>query len=188
MSNPLPASMKMLATLTVAIFMAGCQPASPHPVPSVPQIGGDLKCSSGDHGYEDPQAGWGFCYPGTWKYTARAQASESPPGFDLALDVFNDPCGKTGCGPGEGDFAFMIVSTYDRGTSSDLSSWVDANLKANGELQPISWGNAVQAVRLPDGRRLALTAHHIVILDLHSGLLDLETAMSSRLSTWKFSF
>ena len=52
----------------------------------------------------------------------------------------------------------------------------------------ITWGNAVEAGQLADGRRVALTQHHVVILDLHSGLLDLETEMSSRLSTWKFSF
>jgi len=33
-----------------------------------------------------------------------------------------------------------------------------------------------------------LTPHHVVILDLHSGLLDLETEMSARLNSWKFSF
>jgi len=35
-----------------------------------------------------------------------------------------------------------------------------------------------------------LTAHHVVILDLHSGQghLDLESQMSSRLNTWKFMY
>jgi len=52
----------------------------------------------------------------------------------------------------------------------------------------IRWGNAVEAQKLGDGRRIALTAHHVVIMDLHPGLLDLETEMASRLGTWKFSF
>jgi hypothetical protein len=198
MPNPVPIPPKMLAPLAmlaVAITLAGCQPTSPHPVPSVPQIGGDLKCSQGDHPYEDLQAGWGFCYPGSWKYTERSQSSQSPPGLDLTFDITNVPTTPTACPSSStaqtgcsGLFAFMIISTYERGNSSDIASWVAANLKPGQDLQTISWGNSVQAVRLPDGRRLALTPHHVVILDLHSGLLDLETEMSSRLSTWKFSF
>ena len=71
---------------------------------------------------------------------------------------------------------------------NDLTSWLDTNLThppANG---PISWGNSLQAVRLADGRRVALTPHHVVILELHPSPLDLETQMSSRLATWKFSY
>jgi hypothetical protein len=100
----------------------------------------------------------------------------------------------------------MIISTYERGTSRDLASWIAANLtppspspsaspsispspsSSPSTLESISWGNAVEARRLPDGRRIALTPHHVVIMDLHSGLLDLESAMSTRLGTWKFSF
>jgi hypothetical protein len=81
----------------------------------------------------------------------------------------------------------MIVSTYERGSSTDIASWLAANLKPESNLQLITWGNAVQAARLADGRRIALTPQHVVILDLHSGLLDLESAMSARLDTWKFS-
>jgi hypothetical protein len=104
----------------------------------------------------------------------------------------------------------MIISTYERGTSSDLVSWITANLNppspspsgspltspstspspsaSPSSLERISWGNALEAGRLPDGRRIALTPHHVVIMDLHSGLLDLESAMSARLATWKFTF
>jgi hypothetical protein len=104
----------------------------------------------------------------------------------------------------------MIISTYERGTSSDLVSWIGANLtppspspsaspsaspaispspsSSPSILESISWGNAVEAKRLPDGRRIALTPHHVVIMDLHSGLLDLESAMSTRLGTWVFSY
>ena len=43
---------------------------------------------------------------------------------------------------------------------------------------------------MPDGRRIALTPHQVVILDLRSGqgLLNLEAEMSKRLSTWKFAY
>jgi hypothetical protein len=104
----------------------------------------------------------------------------------------------------------MIISTYERGASTDLASWIAANLNppspspssspsnpaspspssppSPSSLESISWGNAVEAGRLPDGRRIALTPHHVVIMDLHSGLLDLESAMSTRLNTWKFSY
>ncbi len=203
MPIPLPIPRRISAAIVLVLILAGCQIGSgSHPVPSVPQIGGDLKCRTGDHPYEDPQAGWGFCYPGSWKYTERAQASQSPPGLDLTFDVTYAPATKAACSPAaqstasppvattpcSGDFAFMILSTYERGTSTDLASWVRTNLTQASGLETISWGNSVEAVRLPDGRRIALTPHHVVIMDLHSGLLDLESEMSTRLATWKFSF
>jgi hypothetical protein len=202
MPSPLPIPPKILAALAL-VALAGCQPNTPRPVPSVPQIGADLKCAEGDHPFEDPQAGWGFCYPGTWKYIERAQSSQSPPGLDLTFDVTFAPATPQACqspsavpsgqptppsSPCSGQFAFMIISTYERGNAADLQSWMAANLKPGQGTTPISWGNAVEAVQLADGRRVALTPHHVVILDLHSGLLDLETEMSARLNSWKFSF
>ncbi len=204
MPTPLPIPPKIIAALAV-LAVAGCQPNSPRPVPSVPQIGADLKCAQGDHGYEDPQAGWGFCYPGNWRYFERSQGSQSPPGFDLTFNVTYapptpEPCATTSPSPTApgpprvtpspcaGDFAFMIISTYERGGASSVGDWVGTNLKPGLTAEPISWGNSVEAVRLSDGRRVALTPHHVVVLDLHSGLLDLESQMSSRLNTWKFSF
>jgi hypothetical protein len=205
MPTPLPIPPKVLAAI-VLVVVAGCQPSSPRPVPSVPQIGADLKCSQGDHGYEDPQAGWGFCYPGNWRYIERSQGSQSPPGLDLTFDVTYAPPTPEPCrspspvpspspgsprppsSPCSGQFAFMIISTYERGSSSSLGSWVVTHLKSGLTMDSISWGNAVEAARLSDGRRVALTPHHVVILDLHSGLLDLETEMAARLGTWKFSF
>jgi hypothetical protein len=206
MPTPLPSPVKTFATVALVLVLAGCQSGPPtRPVPSVAQIGSNLKCSSGDHGFEDDQAGWGFCYPSGWKYQERSQPSLSPRGLELAFDItfapdIRVPCPNPSASPAlssssplpspspcSGDFAFMIISTYDRGTSTDLASWLAANLKPESNLQSIAWGNAVQAARLADGRRIALTPQHVVILDLHSGLLDLESAMSTRLDTWKFS-
>src|SRR5258708_12907330 len=93
MPSPLPSPLKTLATVAMVLVLAGCQAGpTPRPVPSVAQIGSNLKCASGDHGFEDTQAGWGFCYPGTWKYQERSQGSTSPPGLDLTFDVTDIPC------------------------------------------------------------------------------------------------
>jgi hypothetical protein len=198
MPPPLPSPVKTFATLALVLVLAGCQAGpTPRPVPSVAQIGSNLKCASGDHGFEDSQAGWGFCYPGTWKYQERSQGSTSPPGLDLTFDITDIPCtSPTGasarpvCSPDAGLFAFMIISTYERGGSPNLASWEQANLVVVPSSDTISWGDAVEAARFSDGRRIALTQHHVVIMDLHSGVghLDLETQMSSRLDTWKFTF
>ena len=198
MPPPLPSPVKTIATLAIVLVLAGCQAGpTPRPVPSVAQIGSNLKCASGDHGFEDSQAGWGFCYPGTWKYQERSQGSASPPGLDLTFDITDIPCtSPTGasarpvCSSDAGLFAFMIISTYERGSSPNLASWEQANLAVVPASDSISWGNAVEAAKFSDGRRIALTQHHVVIMDLHSGVghLDLETQMSSRLNTWKFTF
>ena len=198
MPSPLPSPVKTFATVALVFVLAGCQPGPPtRPVPSVAQIGSNLKCSSGDHGFEDSQAGWGFCYPGTWKYQERSQGSTSPPGLDLTFDITDIPCtSPTGasarpvCSPDAGLFAFMIISTYERGGATSLSDWVQANLHPPLTMTPISWGNADEAGRLSDGRRIALTPHHVVILDIRSGQgqLDLEAQMSARLSTWMFTY
>jgi hypothetical protein len=104
----------------------------------------------------------------------------------------------------------MIISTYERGSSTSLASWIQTNLNPQptpspsasptsqpspspsppATLQSIQWGNATEAAVMADGKRIALTPHHVVILELRSGLdlLDLETPMSARLSTWKFDY
>ena len=109
----------------------------------------------------------------------------------------------------------MIISTYQRGDSLSLASWIKTNLNppassptptasptsppspspspsptAAATLQSIQWGNATEAAVMADGKRIALTPHHVVILELRSGLdlLDLETPMSARLGTWKFAY
>ncbi len=207
--------------LTIALLslaLVACQSGTnTHPVPSVAEIGSDLKCPSGDHGFSDSQVGWGFCYPGTWRYTERAQASTTPPGLDLTFDVTDIPCespapgtnpsARPVCSPNAGLFAFMIISTYERGNSASLASWVQANLTPHASTTPqpsatpqptpsppaletIQWGNSTEAARMPDGRRIAFTPHHVVILDMHSGEghLDLEGSMSTRLGTWQFTY
>ncbi len=186
----------------MVLLIAACQSGSnTHPVPSVAQIGGNLKCAAGDHGLSDSQAGWGFCYPATWRYNEKSQASTSPPGLDLTFDITDIPCAKPSaapgapsvapvCSPNAGLFAFMIISTYERGGSTSLTGWVQANLSSVPVLSAIQWGDSSEAFKLDDGRRIALTPNHVVILDLHSGQghLDLEAEMSARLNTWKFTF
>jgi hypothetical protein len=199
--------LRRLSLAFVLLVLAACQsgPIS-HPVPSVAQIGGDLKCATGDHGFADSQVGWGFCYPATWRYNERSQPSTTPPGLDLTFDITDIPCVQASaapggptvnpvCSPNAGLFAFMIISTYERGNSPSLTAWVqtngkDVSIDPAAVLTAIPWGDSSEAFKLDDGRRIAITAHHVVILDLHSGEghLDLETEMSARLNTWKFTF
>ena len=192
---------KIVAALGLLLAVSACQAGSTsHPVPKVSQIGSDLKCATGDHGFSDALAGWGFCYPSSWRYTERSQGSQSPPGFDLTFDVTDIPCtiptpppgGSTQpvCSPGAGLFAFMIISTYQRGNAASLADWVKANLGDTTAPEAISWGNSLEALKLADGRRIALTPHNVVILALHagSGNLNLEAEMSARLDSWKFSY
>jgi hypothetical protein len=189
-------------TLLLLLMVASCQMGPvQHPVPTVSVIGGDLKCASTDHGYSDAAAAWGFCYPGTWRYNLRSQTSTNPIRLDLTFDITDIPCvagspvaGTTPrpvCSPNAGLFGFMIISTFERGSSTDLASWMQGNLKPVPTIeQPIVWGNANEAARLTDGRRIALTPHHVVLLDLRTTLnqLDLEGLMSARLNTWVFTF
>jgi hypothetical protein len=195
MPTPLPSPVQKFAAVAALIALAGCQPGSnPRPVPSVAQIGSNLKCSSGDHGFEDNQAGWGFCYPGTWKYQPGVYSTQGPPvELDLTFNITDVNSGL---------FAYMIISTFERGGYPSLAAWEQAYMPTAPEGQRISWGNAAEALKLSDGRRIALTQNHVVILDLHSGQLtgcttslgtptpchlDLEAQMSSRLDTWKFT-
>jgi hypothetical protein len=184
------------------LMLAACQQGQVNrPVPSVAQIGGEIKCATGDKGFSDPEAGWGFCWPSTWKYIERSQGNPAQTRLDLTFDITDVPCveaspvaGSTPrpiCSPSAGLFAFMIISTYERANATDLASWLPANLTGPiPDRQAIQWGNATEAARLSDGRRIALTPHHVVIMDLRSGVgqLDLEAAMSARLDTWKFTF
>jgi hypothetical protein len=164
---------------------------------------------------DDSQAGWGFCYPATWRFTEREQASTLPPGLDLAFDITDIPCVVPSavpggpsphpvCSPDAGNFGFMVISTYERGVSVNIANWLqangkDASISPTVVLSPIQWGDSTEAFKMDDGRRIALTQHHVVLLDLHCGTsasacdpnqghLDLEALMSARLQTWKFTF
>jgi hypothetical protein len=198
----MPRYVRLIAIPLLPILLAACQLGSPYnrATPSVSQIGSDLKCQNGDHAFEDNVAGWGFCYPGTWKYNLRAQSVVNPPELDLVFDITNFPCVIPSAPAGQspepqcsgadaGLFGLMIVYTYQRGDAASLSDWMHTNLNplpSPGDA--ISWGNAKEAMRLADGRRIALTATHVVVLELRSGAgnLDLEAAMAPRLDTWKF--
>jgi hypothetical protein len=137
-----------LTIAVLALALVACSPGTNnHPVPSVAQIGSDLHCASGDHGFEDGQAGWGFCYPATWKYQERAQDTVSPPGgLELAFGITDIPCTsppagasvRPSCLPGAGLFAYMIVSTYFRGDSPNLAAWVQTNLNPQATPTPTS--------------------------------------------------
>jgi len=200
--------MKRLILFVLVTVLAGAcqQGTTPRPVPSVAQIGEDIQCSATDHAFEDAQAGWGFCYPGTWRYNERAQGNTGPTRLDLTFDVTDTQAGcpascpncvapspapgvtPPACVRTSGLFGFMIISTYERLNAPDLVTWMTNTFPSVPDRQAIVWGNASEADQLADGRRIALTPARVVIMELRSGQgqLDLETEMSSRLNTWKF--
>ena len=195
--------MKRLTFALVLLFLLNACQRGPvtHPPPTVAQIGSDLNCTTGDNGFEDGQAGWGFCYPATWQYLERVAnpVDAGPNHLDLLLSYTKVACvtgtpdptqPKPVCSPGTGSFGLVVVSTYDSGGATDLTAWMAANLKPAPTGQSIQWGDATQANQLSDGRRIALTPHHIVILELRAAKdgLDLEAQFSTRLGTWKFLY
>jgi hypothetical protein len=200
MPSPPQIPPKLLAAAALVLLLASCQVgSSPRSVPTVPQIGSDLKCANGDHGYTDQQLGWGFCYPSSWRYTEKVQATDSPSGVDLTFEItcLSDckpqcPTPASGspasCPTEPGLFGFMIISTDDRAGASDLGTWLTTKLPRAARGDPVVWGNALEATKLADGRLVALTPHDVVILDVHPSLLDLDGEMNSRLGTWKFTY
>jgi hypothetical protein len=134
------------------------------------------------------------------------------PELDLIFDVTNVPCTTPSAVPGEGSprpvcasgaglFGVIIISTYTRNNAPSLAAWIQTYLNVSPSpssspsaspssspsppIQTIAWGNAQEAGLLPDGRRIALTPQQVVILTLHPGNLDLESAMSTRLGAGK---
>ena len=195
--------MKRLTFVLVLLFLLNACQRGPvtHPPPTVAQIGSDLNCASGDHGFEDADAGWGFCYPANWQYLERSNSSTGPARLDLLLYFTKVTCvpgtpdpsaPRPVCSPGTGSFGLVVVSTFESGSATDLATWMQANLNPvpKGQGQSIQWANATEAIQLSDGRRIALTQHHVVILDLRATKdgLDLEAQLSTRLSTWKFLY
>jgi hypothetical protein len=67
---------------------------------------------------------------------------------------------------------------------------MQTNLKPVPVGQLIQWGNASEADQLADGRRIALTPNHVVVMELRFNKdgQNLESFMSTRLSTWKFLY
>ncbi len=194
--------MRRLTFVLVLLFLLNACQRGPvtHPAPSVTVIGSDLNCPATDHGFEDGQAGYGFCYPATWRYLERVSngTDAGPTHLDILLSITDVPCvsgtpvagasPRPICEPQAGLFGVMVISTYARAGATDLAGWMTANLKPVPVGQPIQWGNALEASRLTDGRRIALTPNEVVVLELRFGKdgLDLESLMSARLSTWKF--
>jgi len=99
----------------------------------------------------------------------------------VTFDIVNDlPSGQAG----SGDFGFLIVGTYEIGSTPGLQDWVTANIGADEQLTTITWGNAKTAAQDAEGRRFALTSHHVVEMDVRGDAIAAE--MVKRLNTWKF--
>ncbi len=178
----------------LALLGASCQatPATaPTPQPTIRPASGAIRCGGGDHGLDEVQLGWGFCYPATWRYREQMQVSPSPRGVDTTFDIV---VAAPTPGRDQGLFAFMIIGTYERGSSANLRDWAAANLATSRPditLTAISWGNAGEAALIEGThQRLALTQHHVVLMDVHEGEgnLDLDTEMAQRLGTWRFDY
>ena len=100
---------------------------------------------------------------------------------NATLDIVNDlPRGYTV----SGDFGFLIVGTYQIGSSTTLSEWIITNIAADEQLSTISWGNSKDAQMDAQGRRFALTKTHVVEMDVRGDVISAE--MVKRLASWKF--
>jgi hypothetical protein len=174
----------LCAALFVVSAAACANPMGPHvPPPAFNPPAPKASCNGGDHELTENEIGWAFCYPAGWKFLERVQGSDAPAGVDATFDVTDTSLPTL-------PYGFMIIGTYDRGTSSTLHDWLIANVDPKVSAEPIRWGNSVEAVYVPaDATRYALTAHHVVTLNMKSGAgnLDLEAEMRTRLSTWLFT-
>ncbi len=170
------------------LALAACQ-QTPARTPPPTNQALDLHCAKGDAAEVEEQFGWGFCFPETWRALGgmHTQNTDQPKGVDAVFDITDYAEGPT-----NGLFGDMIISTDERGSAASLQDWINANIGQGLQLQPIQWGNAVEALQEVGGenRRFALTPHHVVILELKSGQgnLDLEGAMAPRLPTWRFTY
>lgn len=171
------------------LLLSACETAAaPAPQPSVGVVGSTIRCSGVDHAIDDPQLGWGFCYPGSWRFRERAQQLDAPTGVDTTFDIVDaSPRGSSN----SGKTGFMILGTYELGPSSTLQDWLDRYVDKGLESTPIEWGNARESVLVAaSGRRYARTPHHVIVLEIRGGgdNLDVEGEMAQRLKTWKFVF
>jgi hypothetical protein len=173
-----------LVAVLAILPLAGCSFLSapkPTPAPTIRTEGQGIRCPGSDHGIDEVQFGWSWCYPSTWKFQERLQPTTAPSGVDATFDIVNDlPSGQSG----SGDFGFLIVGTYQIGSTPSLADWVAANIGSDEQLTPISWGNASDAEQDAQGRRFALTKSHVVEMDVRGDSISAE--MGKRLATWKF--
>jgi hypothetical protein len=173
-----------LVAILAILPLAGCSLSpgpKPAPAPTIRTEGQGVTCPGNDHGIEEVQFGWSWCYPSTWKFLERLQPTQLPPGVDATFDIVNDlPSGNAG----SGDFGFLIVGTYQIGTAANLPAWITVNIGPDEQLSSISWGNAKDAEQDAQGRRFALTATHVVEMDVRGVAIAGE--MGKRLATWKF--
>ena len=177
--------MRLLKLLVVIgiLSLAGCVPGgtTPRAAPTIRTEGQGVRCAGDDHAVDEVQFGWSWCYPKSWKFQERLQPTGRPKGVDATFDIVNDlPKGT----PGSGDFGFLIVGTYDIGPVSGLREWVTANIGPDLQLTSFTWANAREALVDGDGRRYALTAHHVVELDVRGPAIAGE--MVKRLDRWRF--
>ena len=178
-----------MLVLGALLALAACQPGSPHTPPPATR-GLILHCAKGDSAEVNDPLGWGFCVPSTWRALGgpKTQKTDAPKGVDTVYDI-------TEFAPGahNGLFGVIIISTDDRGPAAGLQDWIDQNIGKGLNLRPVRWGNSAEALKEVGGqhpRWFALTPHHVVILELHSGEgnLDLSAAMTPRLGTWRFTY
>ena len=165
--------------------LAGCTPfgaqPTPTPAPTIRTEGQGVKCPGTDHGIDEVQFGWSWCYPASWKFQERLQPTTQPAGVDATFDIVNDlPSGSSG----SGDFGFLIVGTYQVGSAATLPDWIATNVGADEQLTEISWGNSKDAQLDAQGRRFALTGTHVVEMDVRGDAISAE--MVKRLASWKF--
>jgi hypothetical protein len=167
--------------LALLLVLAGCSPnsTSPKPTPSASGLNEGLRCSGDDVPLNVVTLGWGFCHPKGWSIVQRSISTSAPVGVDTTLDVVAS----------DGFFGFMIVGSYERGGAADLKAWLASNAPGDTDVQPITWGNAAEAVQVNGQlKRYALTGHRVYALTEREGAgnLDVDAAMQPRLSTWSF--
>lgn len=181
------------ASLVAALLLilSSCSPQNgqrPAAAPTVRPASGSLTCPGGDHGLDEAQLGWGFCYPPTWRFRERLQPTSNPKGVDATFDIIVVPPVEEA---DKGQFGFLIVGTYETGGAGSLREWA-ARYLGDVKLAPLQWGNATDAATLsgPNPRRIALTPHHVVLMDIREGRgnLDLDSELSKRLASWKFEY
>lgn len=165
--------------LLMLVLPASCTPNSTATSPSPSPTKAAAHCPGDDVELDVLSLGWSFCHPKGWSIVQRNIATSAPAGVDTTLDVVGS----------DGFFGFIIVGSYQRGSAATLKDWLTANEPGDADVQPITWGNAREAVSVTGQlKRYALTDRRVYALTLREGVgnLDLEAAMRPRLTTWSF--